>query len=105
MMGIKRTVGTVCIFLLLGITVHVALGDTSVGWTVAWDKITEFQPPAGYQDALEAGGAFVGIHNNALIVAGGEDLPGPPRQSERTFRSAIRVLEKAGSGGDMAYRI
>ncbi len=43
-------------------------------------------------DALGVAGPFAGVHNDALIVAGGANFPQPVWESEKVWHDAIHVL-------------
>ncbi|MBL6765846.1 MAG: sodium:solute symporter, partial [Verrucomicrobiae bacterium] len=49
-------------------------------------------------DALGVAGPFAGVHNDALIVAGGANFKTPIWETDKTWYDEIRVLEKAESG-------
>lgn len=47
-------------------------------------------------DSLGVAGPFVGIHNNALIVAGGANFPQPVWDNDKVWHDQIHVLTKDG---------
>ncbi len=47
---------------------------------------------------LGVAGPFVGVHNDALIVAGGANFPQPVWESDKAWHGAIHVLRKTGAG-------
>ncbi len=71
-----------------------------------WSQLTELPPvePEAIQPGLA--GAFCGIHNDALIIAGGANFPPPVWESQKVWHDDIYVLvkEAAGSAGDVSYR-
>ncbi len=62
-----------------------------------WHELSEI-PPAenmNYQPGLA--GAFSGISNGALIIAGGANFPKPEWESEKEFHNDIYVLDENGN--------
>ncbi|MFO7937819.1 MAG: sodium/solute symporter [Kiritimatiellia bacterium] len=57
---------------------------------ISWSQLTEIP------DSIGLGGAFVGLHNNALIIAGGTNFPeGPPwKNGPKAWHKSIYVLEQ-----------
>ncbi|MDA0347363.1 MAG: sodium/solute symporter [Verrucomicrobia bacterium] len=54
-------------------------------------------PPVGVQpDALGVAGPYVGVHNDALIVAGGANFPKPYWGEDKIWHDDIWVLERTG---------
>jgi N-acetylneuraminic acid mutarotase len=49
-------------------------------------------------DALGVAGPFVGVHNDALIVAGGANFPKPVWESKKVWHDRIHVLARSESG-------
>ena len=49
-------------------------------------------------DSLGVAGPFAGVHNDALIVAGGANFPKPVWESEKAWHDRIHVLVKQGDG-------
>ncbi|MCA9262357.1 MAG: sodium/solute symporter [Planctomycetales bacterium] len=62
-------------------------------------------------DALGVAGPFVGVHNEALIVAGGANFPKPVWETNKVWHRKIHVLTKADGkyvwrdGGDLPRAI
>lgn len=73
---------TALLFLLLA---HAAAASQ-----LQWDQLPPLPDPAG------VAGPFVGIHGNALFVAGGANFPQPVWESSKTFHDVIHVLIKEG---------
>ncbi len=63
-----------------------------------WDEL----PPLPNADGVA--GPFVGIHNDALIVAGGANFPQPVWETQKTWYDDSYVLLRETSGGDTRYR-
>ena len=49
-------------------------------------------------DKLGVAGPFAGVHNDALIVAGGANFPPPVWENEKVWCDRIHVLTKTGDG-------
>jgi len=49
-------------------------------------------------DALGVAGPFAGVHNDALIVAGGANFPEPVWDNPKVWHNQIHVLTKSGDG-------
>lgn len=68
--------------------------------TIEWEVLSEI--PAKKGELVQPGlaGAFIGLHNNALIVAGGANFPNGPawEGGEKVFHDEIYVAEKDGAG-------
>ena len=47
-------------------------------------------------DELGVAGPFVGVHNDALIVAGGANFPRPVWDNDKTWHDRVHVLAKTG---------
>ena len=64
------------------------------GDILQWSELPELPASTG------AAGAFVGVHNGAVIVAGGANFPdAPPWQGgKKIWRDDIFVLQKAADG-------
>jgi SSS family solute:Na+ symporter len=65
-----------------------------------WDELPDLPPGEGQNIQLGLAGAFSGIHNNALIVAGGANFPeGPPWDGgKKVWYDEIYALEKKNDG-------
>ena len=61
---------------------------------LTWSNLPELP------DALGRAGVFVGVHNDALIVAGGANFPQPIWESSKVWHDDIYVLTKKGDGFD-----
>ena len=57
---------------------------------MSWESLPDFP------DELGVAGAFVGVHNGALIVAGGANFPRPVWESEKVWTDSIYVLTRDG---------
>ncbi|QDS89251.1 N-acetylneuraminate epimerase precursor [Rosistilla ulvae] len=56
----------------------------------------EWQPLPELPDELGVAGPFVGVHNDALIVAGGANFPRPVWGTDKIWHDRIHVLIRAG---------
>ena len=82
--------------LLLGSAVQAEPISEPPNWTIDWEVLERLPPAQGKDEAIGVAGAFVGVHRDALIVAGGASFPEPPGESERTVHDDIWVLERNG---------
>ncbi|MEL6895516.1 MAG: sodium:solute symporter, partial [Planctomycetota bacterium] len=57
-----------------------------------WDPL----PPV--PDDLGFAGPFVGVHNDALIVAGGANFPVPVWENDKVWHDGVHVLIKNADG-------
>ncbi|NIA15508.1 MAG: sodium/solute symporter [Nitrospiraceae bacterium] len=58
---------------------------------LAWDELPPLPDPEG------VAGPFVGVHNDALIVAGGANFPNKPRwETDKVWHADTYVLERDG---------
>src|SRR5690606_7640747 len=64
-----------------------------------WKTMAQLPPPAGHQNQPGLAGAFSGIHNGALIIAGGANFPGamPWDGGKKVWWDHVYVLEKQGA--------
>jgi len=75
------------------------------GQPLHWEELAQLPPAAGKTDQPGLAGAFAGVHNNALIIAGGANFPeGFPwntladgSEPRKIYNRDIYVLEKDGS--------
>ena len=58
----------------------------------------EWSPLPDLPDPLGVAGPFAGVHNDALLVAGGANFPKPIWESEKTWHDPIHVLIKRDDG-------
>ncbi len=65
--------------------------STTTDW-LTWERLPDFP------DELGVSGAFVGVHNDALVVAGGTNFPTPIWESDKQWHDDIYVLIKQASG-------
>ena len=63
-----------------------------LGSSLEWSNLPDLP------DALGRAGVFVGVHNDALIVAGGANFPQPVWESNKVWHDDIYVLTKKGDG-------
>jgi SSS family solute:Na+ symporter len=75
----------------------VALLATSVqGAVLDWSELPELPPAKGESAQLGLAGPFAGIHNDALIVAGGANFPKPVWESKKVWHDDVYVMVKDG---------
>lgn len=66
--------------------------DLHNGRFLQWESL----PPL--PNELGVAGPFVGVHNDALIVAGGANFPAPVWENEKVWHDRIHVLVRQGDG-------
>ncbi|MEM8970343.1 MAG: hypothetical protein AAGE93_28260, partial [Bacteroidota bacterium] len=79
--------------------IHSSIGYTA--WAndfLGWDSLPPLPSMTGQADALGIAGPFVGVHQDALIVAGGANFEKPYWQSEKSWHSDIWVFEQRADG-------
>ena len=76
----------VCLALLAG-------ASAWAGEMLRWEELPALPDTPGL------GGPLVGVHNDALIVAGGAYFPEPVWESEKLWRDEAWVLVASGAGG------
>ncbi|SVD81223.1 uncharacterized protein METZ01_LOCUS434077, partial [marine metagenome] len=62
---------------------HSLIGFALVLGATVWgaEKVLEWKPLPDLPDPIGVAGPFVGVHNDALIVAGGANFPVPEGES------------------------
>lgn len=75
-----------CTLLLLCLFAQVARADMSEA--LKWEELPSLPDPLG------VAGPFAGVHNDALIVAGGANFPAPAWENEKLWHDRIHVLTK-----------
>ena len=58
-----------------------------------------WEPLPALPEALGVGGPLAGVHNDALIVAGGANFPEPVWENDKAWRNDAWVLVKGGADG------
>jgi SSS family transporter len=66
-------------------------------------KYLEWSNLPDLPDKLGRAGAFIGVHENALIIAGGANFPEPVWESQKRWHDGIYVLTR-DSGSESGYR-
>jgi N-acetylneuraminic acid mutarotase len=61
-------------------------------------KLLSWEELPSLPDKLGVAGPFAGVHNDALIVAGGANFPRPVWDTEKVWQSRIHVLIKTDDG-------
>ena len=90
----KRTCGLVVgLFLVVVVLVSSASAAEEARARLRWE------PLSALPEALGLGGPVVGVHNDALIVAGGANFPEPVWDNDKQWRAEAWVLVKDGAGG------
>jgi len=95
---------SMCISVLLILLSAVPLyGDNHI---LNWSELPELPPAKDQSTQPGLAGAFVGIHNNALIIAGGANFPNPVWESNKVWHDDIYVLVKnteSSASDDVTY--
>ncbi len=83
-----------------------ALGQSATPPILAWEELPPLPPAAGEQTQAGLAGPFSGVHNDALIVAGGANFPEllPWEGGEKVYWDDIYVLEK-NENGDAQWQV
>ncbi|MGM0488159.1 MAG: sodium:solute symporter family transporter [Planctomycetota bacterium] len=76
----------------------VGLGSEPTDSKPAPNISLDWQQLPDLPDTLGVAGPFVGVHQDALIVAGGANFPEPVWESDKVWRDRIHVLTKTTSG-------
>ena len=72
-----------------------------------WEKLSKLPPVNGQEENPGVAGPFVGIHNDALIIAGGANFPGKPLwETDKVWHDEIYVLvrEKDSEGDSYTWK-
>jgi solute:Na+ symporter, SSS family len=59
-----------------------------------WKELAELPAVSGQNKPYGVAGPFAGVHNDALIIAGGANFPEPRWETKKTWHSDIWVLDK-----------
>ena len=70
--------------------------DSIATVSLDWKQLTDLPDPNNPSDPLGVAGPFVGVHNEALIVAGGANFPRPvwDEESKKVWHDKIHVLTR-----------
>jgi len=69
-----------------------------MAWPDASTGMLKWRALPDLPDPLGRAGAFVGVHNDVLIFAGGANFPVPVWENEKTWHADVFVLQRAGGG-------
>jgi solute:Na+ symporter, SSS family len=96
----QRIVQQVVVLCLLAITMLVTPASARASDTAepAEAASLDWQSLPDFPDSLGVAGPLVGVHNDALIVAGGANFPKPVWDNDKVWHSAIHVLVKTKDG-------
>lgn len=83
------------ILLLLALAANSIFGSESPTY-LNWQPLAELPPVGNQSESLGVAGPFVGVHNDALIVAGGANFPKPYWGEEKVWHDDVWVLERSG---------
>ncbi|MFW6163999.1 MAG: sodium:solute symporter family transporter, partial [Planctomycetota bacterium] len=82
------------------LTCLLALGSAAAaGEYLTWKELPQLPPAPGHAKQVGVAGPFAGVHNGALIVAGGANFPeaAPWEGGEKVWWDDVFVLEKDGA--------
>jgi solute:Na+ symporter, SSS family len=83
---------TILCLILSSMTIYAQTPDAP--YTLSWSELPSLPPVGGQPGAYGVAGPYTGIHNNALIVAGGSNFPEPRWETSKMFHNNIWVLVK-----------
>lgn len=71
----------------------------AVNLTINWETLSVIPPKKEQTEQPGLAGAFIGVHNDALLIAGGANFPNGPawEGGTKVYHSDIYVLEKDGA--------
>lgn len=82
----------------LTLAVLILLPHAAPAAELDWRELPPLPDPAG------VAGPFVGVHNDALIVAGGANFPEPVWETEKAWHAAAWVLVRESADGETRHR-
>ncbi|MCH7917332.1 MAG: sodium/solute symporter [Planctomycetes bacterium] len=91
-MTMRSVISVLLVMACFAIQTVFASDDVAGGDMLAWTEL----PPL--PDELGVAGPFAGVHNDALIVAGGANFPQPVWDNKKVWQDRIHVLTKTGDG-------
>ena len=86
------SVGFLAIFCFI-ITGALQADTAELNW-LNWSQMPLMPASGGQAEPIGVAGAFVGVHNDVLIIAGGANFDKPYEQAQKTWHNDIWVLEK-----------
>ncbi|MBC9868784.1 MAG: hypothetical protein F7O42_13075 [Opitutae bacterium] len=63
---------------------------------LSWSHLADLPPVGDQSESLGVAGPYVGVHDDALIVAGGANFPKPYWGEDKVWHDDIWVLERSG---------
>jgi N-acetylneuraminic acid mutarotase len=88
--------------LALSILICLTAGSASAQQALDWTQLPQMPPPSSADHHPGLAGHFAGVHNDALIIAGGVTFPHP--ESDRIYHDQIYVLVKDPNEENTPYR-
>jgi len=84
--------------LLLLLSAVIGSND-SLSVQIEWSNLTQLPPAKGNTVQPGVAGAFIGVHNDALLIAGGANFPNGPawEGGTKVYQEAIYVLQRTGT--------
>lgn len=86
--------GAILFWLAVTVGVRAAQAQDDAPNAAAETAALDWQPLPDLPDELGVAGPFVGVHNDALIVAGGANFPKPVWDNAKVWHERIHVLTK-----------
>ena len=80
--------------LLIVLCAVVCCARASAAGMLSWHELSALPAPEDESVHLGVAGPFAGIHNDALIIAGGANFPQPIWETSKVWHDAIHVLVK-----------
>ena len=71
--------------------------ETTQQTFLTWNRHAELPPVGGQGESLGVAGPYVGVHNDALIIAGGANFPKPYWGENKAWHDDIWVLDNSGN--------
>ncbi len=84
-------------FILFAVTTCAQAVPSNDGFFI-WSEFAQLPPATGQTEPVGLAGAFAGVHNGALIVAGGANFDKPYWENGKSWLTDIWVLQKTKEG-------
>ena len=85
--------------------------NPSMPYSIHWSELPSLPPVGDQTEAIGVAGPYAGVHNDALIIAGGSNFPEPRWETAKEFHNTIWVLLKKGkdtlewiNGGTLPFK-
>lgn len=86
----------ICLLVLTSVPLHAE--NVPATFSLRWETMATMPPAPDETEQPGVAGAFIGVHNDALIIAGGANFPAGPiwEGGTKVYHQAIYLLEKKG---------